>query len=97
MIEEKEILISEHDYDELAEDDISVVDILSNITAAMLLEDYPDYHKGPCILVMQKDNQGNPIHVVWGIPKGRSTPAVPVTAYRPHPKKWADGFTRRLK
>ena len=37
----------------------------------------------------------NPIHAVWGIPKGHATPAVLVTAYRPDPSRWEDGFTRR--
>jgi len=36
-----------------------------------------------------------PIHVVWGIPKGASSPAVIVTAYRPDKNMWTDNFTRR--
>jgi hypothetical protein len=49
----------------------------------MMIDDDPDYAKGPCFLVLQEDAQGNPLHVVWGIPKGASSPAVVVTAYRP--------------
>lgn len=90
-----EIRLSDHGYDELAEDGIFAKDVIAGVGAAIVLEDYPNYPKGACVLVLQKDPDGRPVHVVWGIPKNAERPAVVVTAYRPDPGKWTNDFMRR--
>lgn len=88
LIEKKEVKISSHGYDELAEDGILIKDVLVHVKDSVVLEDYPDYPKGPCVLLLQFDQKGNPIHTVRGIPDKTDSPAVLVTAYRPNPKYW---------
>lgn len=97
LVKRGEVRVSDHGYDELAADEIFVRDLIEGISRAKVVEEYPSYPKGPCVLVLQMDREGKPVHVVWGIPKGESGPAVLVTAYRPDPAKWAGDFMRRKK
>ena len=96
LVEAGDVRISEHGYDEMAEDGNRVRDVLAGVATATFLEDYPAFGKGPSVLVLQKDVAG-PIHVVWGLPKGQSRPAVVATAYRPDPDRWSSNFTERRK
>jgi len=95
LVDRREVLISDHGYDELAADGILIRDIHAGVQEGIVLEEYPSYPKGPCVLVLQRDNEGLPIHVVWGIPGRATSPAVVVTAYRPDPMRWSDDFLRR--
>jgi hypothetical protein len=79
--------VSLHGFRELAADDIVYDEIAASIPDAVEVEEYVDFEKGPCGLVLQMDAKGNPVHCLWGIAKGSSRPAVLITAYRPDPSR----------
>lgn len=97
LIGKSEVRITDHGYDELSSDSLLAREVVEGASGAVIVEDYPDYPKGSCVLVPQMDRQQKPVHVVWGIPKGHSSPAVLITAYRPDPEIWEDDYLRRRK
>jgi len=96
LVRAGDVRISEHGYDELADDGLTAREVLGGVQKAVIVDEYPEYPKGPCVLLLQQDRTGSPIHVVWGIAKGYDRPVVLVTAYRPDPGRWDETFTRRL-
>ena len=91
-----EVLVSAHADVELAKDQISLREVLDGVQSATVVEEYPTYAKGPCVLVLQHDAQSAAIHVLWGLRTATTRPAVLITAYRPDPARWsADFMTRR--
>ena len=95
LVARGEVRVSLHGYEELAADAIRVHDIVDGLGTAIVVEDYPSYPKGSCVLVLEQDGNGQPIHVVWGIPAGQDSPAVLITGYRPDPGKWDETWRRR--
>ena len=95
LIQQGDVQISDHGYHELAHDRILIRDILASVSDGIVVEEYADYHKGPCVLVLQRDRDKRAVHVVWGIPRGAFSPAVLVTAYRPRADQWTTDFLRR--
>lgn len=68
-----------------AEYALTARELLAGIPEAVVVEEYSNYPKGPCVLLLQKDRAGKPVHAVWGILRGQDKPAVLVTAFRPDP------------
>jgi hypothetical protein len=92
-----EVEVSRHGLQELAADGMLLDDAVAGVGSAEAVEDYPSFHKGPSVLVLQRDSFGRPLHVLWGIARGTTAPAVLVTAYRPDPRQWSEDFLRRRR
>lgn len=58
------------------EDGILYTDALAGLPAAVVVEDYPDAERDPCVLTLQEDRENRPIHVLWGLRKSDLTRAV---------------------
>ncbi len=95
LVETGEYRISDHGYDELSQDGILVTEVTRGLKDAQIVEEYPHYAKGPCVLVLEWDSSRGPVHALWGIPAGSYSPAVLVTAYRPDPGRWTSDFLQR--
>ncbi len=89
------IHISTHAFDRLRANGISSDDLVNSLDSAELLEDYPDFHAGPTVLLLHH-SQNRVLHAVWGLEKGADEPLVLVTAYEPSSSKWTDGFRKRI-
>jgi hypothetical protein len=59
--------VSAHGFEELLNDDISLAWLVASFPDAMQVEEYPDYHKGPCVLALHKDDDVQAVHALWGI------------------------------
>jgi len=84
--------VSDHAYEELRKDAILISEVIVGITTAELVEEYRTRER---VLALQKETDGNPIHVVWALSERRQ--AVLVTAYHPDPDLWDGEFKERRK
>ena len=92
-----EVEVSQHGLFELAADSILLDDVVAGIDAAIMVEEYAEARRGPSVLALHYDRQGNGVHVVWGIPKEADGPAVLITAYRPNAERWSEDLRRRKR
>ena len=95
LVNTGDFLVSAHADEELRKDEISLRDLIAGVQSSVVVEDYPNFGKGPCVLVLQRDAAGAPIHVLWGLRKSTTRPIVMITAYRPDPPRWSADFLRR--
>lgn len=97
LIAQKKVFGSAHALARCAARGILLTEVISGTLSGLPIEDYPDYHAGPAVLVLSYDSFGLPVHAVWGLEKGTREPAILVTAYRPDPADWDPDLRTRKR
>lgn len=95
LVRQQKVRVSAHGYDELANDGLTVDEVVSGASGGVVIEDYPDYIRELPFWYYSATETTRQIHVVWGIAKGTLEPAALVTAYSPDPARWSTDFARR--
>jgi hypothetical protein len=85
------IKVTAHAHQEMAEDDVSLDDVLSVLKDAVVVENYPEHRRGSCCLVCGQASDGRHIHVVCTT---SLEAAVIITVYVPKPPKWVSPLER---
>jgi Domain of unknown function (DUF4258) len=86
--------VSQHAQQEMAEESISLDDLLNAISNGEILEEYPNHRRGACCLLYGKDASRRDIHVVCTM--GRPLLII-ITVYLPKPPKWISPTQRSQK
>lgn len=88
----QDLRITQHAQQEMAEEGVTLDEVLQAIAAAQIIEDYPEHRRGSCCLLSGLTYTGRFLHVVV-------TTAQPVliiiTVYEPRPPKWVTPAQRR--
>ena len=85
-------MVSQHCQQEMAEEDIDIVDIIDALISGTIIENYPEHHRGGCCPVNGITRKGRPLHVVCTT---ELPTLVLITAYEPKPPKWVTSSQRR--
>lgn len=85
------VRITLHAHQEMAEEYVSLDDVLSVLRSAKLIEDYPEHKRGACCLICEFTEGGRPLHVVCTTALSL---AIIITVYEPKPPKWITPFER---
>jgi Domain of unknown function (DUF4258) len=89
--------LSDHAYEAARDDGILPMDIINGVHEAEVVEDYPNANRGPSVLILSRNEDGQPIHAVWGIHRDNLYKAVVITAYKPEQSLWSTDFLNRVK
>ncbi|MBU0908336.1 MAG: DUF4258 domain-containing protein [Proteobacteria bacterium] len=83
-----------HAHQEMRNDEVTVPELLSMLKDCHILENYPEYDRGPCCLVGGKGHKGRDLHVVC-------TTTLPelviITVYEPNKPHWETPYKRGAK
>lgn len=87
------LFFSRHAVLRMAQRDIATFEVRIAVERGEIIEDYPNDHPYPSVLVLAFV-EDEPMHVVIALNKSEQT-CIIVTMYLPDRRKWSDDFKRR--
>lgn len=87
------VRVTDHADEEAHDDGLTLDQVERSALNGEIIEDYPTEKPYPSCLVLGPDDDGHPIHSVWGY-NALSGWAVLITVYRPDPDRWV-GWRQR--
>jgi len=94
QVVKRQISFTLHAQQEMTNDKVKVAELLGMLQECTMIEDYPDYRRGPCCLVGGLTSAGRYLHAVCSttLPE-----LVIITVYEPKRPKWETPFQRGKK
>ena len=86
------IRITRHAQQEMAEEDITLDEVLEAIATGQVLENYPEHRRGACCLLNGLTKKVRPLHIVCTTVR---PVLIIITVYEPKPPKWTTPTQRR--
>jgi hypothetical protein len=84
--------LTRHAAEELADEDITVDELVNSLLNGNIIEDYPNHKRGSCCLVNGATAEGRPLHTVCTT--GKPILLI-ITVYEPKLPKWLTPTERR--
>ncbi|MGH2355962.1 MAG: DUF4258 domain-containing protein [Chloroflexota bacterium] len=90
---DENLRVTQHAQQEMAEEEITLDEVLEAIASGQILEDYPEHRRGACCLLGGSTRDGRQSHVVCTT----SRPVlIIIPVYEPRPPKWVTPTQRRM-
>jgi len=96
IFKSNKVFYTAHAKEEMRSEEFGVItenEVFKAIQVGKLIEEYPDDHPYPSILIFGRTAKNRPIHIVCAYSESEHL-AIIVTAYEPDPYRWID-FERR--
>ncbi len=85
------IRVTQHARQEMADEQITLDEVIAAIADGQILEDYAEHKRGACCLLYGCTHQGRPLHIVCTTKQ----PLLIITVYVPMSPKWVSATRRR--
>jgi len=90
----KQILFSIHAHRQMDARGITTDEVLEALSAAELVEDYPDDPRGHSCLLLGRTESGRPLHIICA---PRDKGLIVITVYEPSPLEWEENLKTRRR